>query len=125
VENAADWVKKFGISRVLYLTDGGPTPDSIGWNLDNVWTGWDSYDETGRYAVPRYEPEDTRASDMFVYCWFLGSMAPGSDAPEIVYTLERSACESCDTDGCDDCEELGWVETDLLSDLGIEVQGKR
>lgn len=120
--SAADWVKKYGISKVVYAIDGGPTPDSLGWNLSQVWTGWDSYAETGGYAAPGYKPADTHATNMFVSCWFLGSEVPGADAPEIVYTLDRSACEACDTDGCDECDDLGWIETDLLKDLGISVE---
>lgn len=124
-EIAESWASDYGIKAVLYAEEiGGRTPEDLGWDLDFVWTGWDSYDEVGGHAAPGYKPIDTYANDQFVSCWYLGTRAISEESLEIVITLEREPCESCDTDGCKKCKNIGWIETNLLENLPIEVVAK-
>ena len=117
--NAWDWASGFGVTQVLYATDDGKVPADLGWDPKLVWTGWDSYDEVGGYVEPGVTLPDEAVGERFVACWYLGSK-PWSESPiGYVETLKRAPCESCETDGCEDCDEIGWLETNLLENIDI------
>jgi predicted DNA-binding WGR domain protein len=121
-EIVSSWLSEFGI----YAGIDAEVPDHldpvrIGWNLDHVWTWWDSYDEAGSYAIPGYYEKHEVEGDRFVAAWLLGTKSnPDPDA--LIVIVDRQTCESCETAGCDECDDLGWVETDHLADLGFILE---
>lgn len=109
-----EWITKFEIAKVIDAeNEEGLTPVDLGWDSKCVWTCWDSYDEVGAYVTPGYDEKVDVEGEQFVASWFLGSKNWTTASPDVV-VIDRETCDACDTEGCDDCEGLGWVETDYL-----------
>ena len=114
------WLKDFGIHSVIDAEDMYSfSPESTGWDLKNVWTCWDSYDEMGCFVSPGFEEKKEIEGDLFVSAWFLGTEKVSGSEKDVVI-IEREACGECETEGCDNCEDLGWVETDYLAETAFQ-----
>lgn len=121
-EIVSSWLAEFGICAGIDAeVPDHLNPVQIGWKLDQVWTWWDSYDEAGSYATPGYDEKREVEGDRFVAGWLLGTKSnPDPDA--LIVIVDRRTCESCEMEGCDECDDLGWVETNHLSDLGFILE---
>ena len=114
------WLNDFGINTVIDAEDMcSYSPESIGWDLQKVWTCWDSYDEMGCFVSPGFEEKEEVEGELFVSAWFLGSKEVKGSEKDVVI-VERETCDECDTQGCESCEDLGWLETDYLAEIGFQ-----
>jgi predicted DNA-binding WGR domain protein len=116
-KQVAQWVAAYGIHAVMDADDDDPqSPATSDWDLAKVWTCWDTYDEAGSYVSPGFYEVEDPGGDPFVTAWFLGTKgAEGDD--ELVTVMARRVCDDCETEGCDACDDIGWVETDYLAEI--------
>jgi predicted DNA-binding WGR domain protein len=111
------WIAAYGIHAVMDAEDGNPqSPATADWDLARVWTCWDTYDEAGSYVSPGFYEVEDLGGDPFVTAWFLGTKDI-EDYDELVTVMDRRVCDDCDTEGCDACDDIGWVETDYQAEL--------
>jgi hypothetical protein len=103
------WQREFEIFKVHFASEFGETPEDLGWNLDCVWTGWETYSTEGGYAVPGYFPFESDEEEKFVLCWYLGRSPARDDATPIPLNHEKWDCEYCETNGCKECNYIGWT----------------
>ena len=117
------WIERFKIAEVLPCFDGESNdPLPLGWKPEAIWTWCDSYDEVGSYVIPGYFSKQDIDGERFVIGWFRGSLEADASI-SFIKTMDRRPCEDCDTEGCVECEELGWIETILLPEDVITVAG--
>lgn len=122
---AEKWAAKYQISQFIHdETEEGFAPESVLiWDKKKVWTLWDESGEIGAFVQPGLEETGIFFStDYFVVGWFLG-LKKSSNNDDHVQILEREACESCGTDGCRECGDMGWIESNLLSSIQDSIQG--
>jgi hypothetical protein len=119
-EIALKWVSDYGIHQAIDAEDASEvTPVDLDWDMNRVWTAWDTYDVVAVYVEPGYsEKEDD--GNRFVTSWYLGTEVIHSAAD--VEILGREVCSSCDTVGCEKCDELGWYETDFLASVALKIK---
>lgn len=107
------WIKTYGIHSVIYDDDHSPTPSESSWDLDKVWTHWDSYGEMGDFITPGFFPREDISGDWILVAWYLGDRDTDESSENII-VVDRDGCEECDNEGCDACGDTGWIERDYL-----------
>lgn len=114
------WVDTYGIHAVLDAEESRTSnPVSSGWDLKKVWTCWDSYDQMGSFVSPGYIEKLEIEGDLFVSAWYIGSK-DFKESSQDVTIMDRDVCEECETEGCESCEGLGWIETYYLPETTFQ-----
>ena len=118
------WIDEFGIHAVLDAERvDSPSPMSENWDLEKVWTCWDSYDQIGSFVSPGFVEKEDVEGELYVSAWFLGTHNFKKSSQD-VQIMDRDTCDECDTEGCESCDEIGWVETDYLLETSFYPQDK-